>query len=123
MIFNGRAGRDKFICNATTVDGSVIDYVIGTPSLLAMVEMFSVSGFDPLFSDKHCVMHFSVALGCTEYAEVPGHIPSTSHKQNAFGRWDADKTQEFAVNLNPIMTNTIMQNADSLSIDKLNAKI
>ena len=58
-IFNGRVGEDCRIGRETTNQHSVIHYVIGPPFLLCNMTRFQVYDFDPLFSDKHCIL-------CTE---------------------------------------------------------
>ena len=56
-IFNGRIGEDFMLGKETTNQGSVIDYVIGSPYLASKTERFRVHDFDPLYSDKHCNKH------------------------------------------------------------------
>ena len=40
----------------------MIDYVIGTPRLLGQTKEFEVCDFDAVFSDKHCIIHFTIEI-------------------------------------------------------------
>lgn len=59
-IFNGRVDDDLRIGKATTAFKTVVDYIIGSPVLLTMVQTFKVYDFDPLFSDVHCGIAFTL---------------------------------------------------------------
>ena len=59
-IFNGRVGDDYCIEKETTTAKTVIDYVIGTPSLINNIKQFQIQVFGPLFSDKHCIIEFTM---------------------------------------------------------------
>ena len=59
-IFNGRFGNDRFKGSYTTYKNSVVDYTIGSPAVLSKCVNFKVRDFDPLFSDIHCALQFSL---------------------------------------------------------------
>ena len=40
---------DKGIGKPTTKHGTIVDYLIGSPSLLANIDKFEIHDFDPLF--------------------------------------------------------------------------
>ena len=61
-FFNGRAGNDKGIGKVTTIEDSLIDYVIGSSYLLSCVTSFTVADFDPIYSDKHCMIQVELQL-------------------------------------------------------------
>ena len=46
-IFNGRVGSDRSIGSYTTSRNSVVDYTIGSPSILSKCVNFTVLDFDP----------------------------------------------------------------------------
>ena len=48
----------------TTTDGSVIDYVIGSPFLLSRSTEFVVHDFDGVFSDKHSLVTWQIQSIC-----------------------------------------------------------
>ncbi len=78
LIFNGRLGNDRYIGKATT-DTSVIDYILGSPLLTNMAKMFKIDDFDPVISDKHCIVEFMVHLS----SEVSFWVQSTEQVNNA----------------------------------------
>ncbi len=58
MVDVGRwgGGEDKYVGKATTVDNTVIDYMISSSLMLGRVKQFYVHDFDCLMSDKHCIV-------------------------------------------------------------------
>ena len=57
----------------TTCQSSVIDYVIGSPYLLVNTNKFNVCDFDPLFSDKHCVIEVEISVNTVKpNNNIPG---------------------------------------------------
>ena len=65
-IFNERVGSDRSIGSYTTSRNSVVDYTIGSPSILSKCVNFEVLDFDPLFSDIHCTLQFSLKSNNTD---------------------------------------------------------
>ena len=59
FICNGRLNPDV-IGKATTTDGSMIDYMLASPTILTKVESFFVHDFDAIFSDKHHRISWSI---------------------------------------------------------------
>ena len=59
-IANGRCGNDQHIGDFTTVQNSLVDYVIMSSELLSQVTNFDICDFDPLLSDIHKAISFSV---------------------------------------------------------------
>ena len=47
---------------ATTMDGSLIDYVLASPTILTKVEDFFVHDFDATFSDKHSRVSWTIKM-------------------------------------------------------------
>ena len=56
-IFNGRLDEDLRIGKPTTTHGTLVDYIIGSPSLLNNVQEFRILDYDPMYSDIHCGIH------------------------------------------------------------------
>ncbi len=63
-IYIGRVGPDKEIGKETTTDGSVIDYVIGSPFVLNKTTDFVVHDFDGVFSDMHSLVTWQRQCQC-----------------------------------------------------------
>ena len=59
-IANGRLGLDRLLGSKTCKGTSVVDYVILSPSLFPYISEFEVLPFDPMTSDAHCGLHFSL---------------------------------------------------------------
>ncbi len=55
-FMNGRIGSDRAVGAWTTRNKSVIDYVIGSASLLTLANDMRILTFDPMFSDVHCAI-------------------------------------------------------------------
>ena len=59
FICNGRLNNDVY-GKATTTQGSVIDYLLGSPVIISKINNFMVHDFDAIFSDKHCRLSWSI---------------------------------------------------------------
>ena len=44
----------------TTIDGSLIYYMLASPLIISKTENFFVHDFDAIFSDKHCRVSWSI---------------------------------------------------------------
>ena len=122
-IFNGRAGADRSIGKATTTDGSVIDYVIGSPFLLSKVKHFNVNDFDNLFSDKHCCLewYFSSGNACHNTKNANKNQPQAATNSSVF--WEPAKAPNFITNLDRASITYMVENFDNLSIKYISDNI
>ena len=59
-IANGRLWMDSLLIEKTCKGVSTIDSVILSPELFTLINHFEILPFDPLLSDTHCGIHFSV---------------------------------------------------------------
>lgn len=59
FIANGRLCNDN-VAHFTFKDTSVVDYCIMSPEIMANTHKFEVGPFDPLFSDNHNPIHFTI---------------------------------------------------------------
>ena len=59
-IVNGRCGLDRGIGKFTTIKKSVLDYVIMSAELLSCILKFQIIDFDPILSDIHIPITFSL---------------------------------------------------------------
>ena len=104
-IVNSRLGSDKGIGEKTCNDSSVVDYLILSSKLFTIVEIFSIDDFNPLFSDCHNPIKFSLLSSKTNHPPVNNRAEG----RNSFRRWDNNKKTEYT-NLvhsdpNDILTN------------------
>ena len=60
QILNGRVGKDDGVGKYTTRNESVIDYAIAPPDLFVEIKEFEILDFNPLMSDVHCPIIFSL---------------------------------------------------------------
>ena len=118
-IFNGRSGTDQYCCDYTPSKNSIVDYVIGSPMLLSKVKDFAVDEFDPMFSDIHCGIEFSLNIACT--ATVPPlskRFPDTKDNSTEQGYiWDSAKKQEFVNNINMQKVNRLYEEIENNNFD------
>ena len=83
--------------------------------LLSKVKDFAVNEFDPMFSDIHCGIEFSLNIACT--ATVP---PLSKRSQDTIENsteqgyiWDSAKKQEFVNNNNMQQVNRLYEEIEN----------
>ena len=64
FIFNGRLEEDCGVGKSTTTYRITIDYVLGSPSVMQLVETFKVLDYDPMLSDIHCGLYTKFIFKC-----------------------------------------------------------
>ena len=84
IILNGRLGSDKGIGKVTSKECSVVDYAIASPLMLPYFRKCEILDFDPIYSDVHCAVSFSI-----ESIQHPDHSKA-----------DTDKLDDVAQNRN-----------------------
>ena len=113
-IINGRVGSDRSIGSYITSRNSVVDYTIRSPSILSKCVNFEVLDFDPLFSDIHCALQFSLKSNNTETCtisefDVPINVDEpTIHNDKLGYIWDYTKKVDFIQNINTENIENIM---------------
>lgn len=60
FICNGRIFTDRTIGRNTCKDSSLVDYLIVHPSMFDFISYFKVEDFNPMFSDVHCRLSFTL---------------------------------------------------------------
>lgn len=133
-IFNGRVGFDREKGKATTTDGAVIDYMIGSPFLLSRVKAFEILDYDPIFSDKHCPIICKL-YGCENNEQICDNDSSiniinneVSHensrnKNHKKIKWNTDKKQEFIDNIDKCKVNYLLENCDNISVQQITSEL
>ena len=121
-IFNGRSGTAQYYGDYTTSKNSIVDYVIGSPMLLSKVKDFAVNEFDPMFSDIHCGIEFSLNIACTATVPPPPPLakPSPDTIENSTEQgyiWDSVKKQEFVNNINMQQVNRLYEEIENNNFD------
>ena len=124
-IFNGRVGDDLRIGKATTVFNTVVDYIIGSPVLLTMVRAFKVYDFDPLFSDVHCGITFTLKSSLEKERHSPVPVGTKGigkvdirEKNIKPGNWDKKKTNEYTRNIDREHVLSIIENVDHKTVNE-----
>ena len=59
---NGRIFNDQGIRNTTCKNVSLVDYLLLTPNLFDVISDFAIIDFNPMFSDVHNRIYFSLSL-------------------------------------------------------------
>ncbi|CAG2247210.1 unnamed protein product [Mytilus edulis] len=90
-IANGRIGKDKCIGKTTCKDASLVDYLIVSPHLFDEIVDFEVIEFNPMFSDVHCRLHFSIDSA----PPVALKTEQNNNKGNTHIKWNPQKAPEF----------------------------
>ena len=93
QIINGRLGKDANQGKYTTRNLSVIDYTLTTPDLFDDLKDFEILDFNPLLSDVHCPLIFSL-LAHSKEPETQKCIQKIPKI-----RWDGSKNSEFLNNI------------------------
>ena len=118
-IFNGRAGEDRNIGKATTRDNTLIDYVIGSPYLLSKVKIFKVHPFDPLFSDRHCLIEWQLNSNKNISTKMGNKSSPCPENSNIPIFWDPNKSKDFLDNLDRDKISYMIENFDALTINQI----
>lgn len=102
FVLNGRSGTDTGKGVYTFKQCSVIDYVISSFDGLKYVSNFDITELDPLFTDGHSCLSFTLNFKVA-------HKPVTAPKTPAHGpRWRQNKSQAFVDNINIDSINAIL---------------
>ena len=119
-IMNGRCGKDQNIGKATTTENSLIDYIIGSPFIFNKVRDFRVHEFDPLLSDKHCIVEVSLEGNIERVNHQPeGHMKHAGTSEKSIAKWDAHKVEEFIQHIQLDKLNKLLLDQDKLSVDEI----
>ena len=87
QILNGRVGKDEGVGKYTTKNNSVIDYAIAPPDLFVEITDFEILDFNPLMSDVHCPIIFSLL------SKTKNNIPLVTNKAVKKSSGSCKKTQ------------------------------
>ena len=88
-ILNGRVGEDRHVGIFTCKNSSVVDYCIGTSSLLGLVDNFCVLEFSSLFSDVHCPL--CITLRSEHIIYRVDEMDCDTHTYEKPRKWDSSK--------------------------------
>ena len=113
--------NNMFICNcilntdatgkATTIQGSVIDYLLASPLIICKTKQFYVHDFDGIFSDKHCGVSWN--FSCPRPIRTNVNVEKKSLitvKKTHRNMWTSDKSVAFSDQLNINEVNNIRIN-------------
>ena len=99
-LVNGKFGSDKGIGVPTchkAKDGTVLDYVVVSDSLVPQINDFSVGIYDKTLSDFHCPLFFSIkSLICETDTPSDNSVEIPVHKPQHFTcKWQPGKNHEY----------------------------
>ena len=127
-VVNGRCGADYLIGRQTCKNSSVIDYVIMSPELFPSIQYFEVLDFDPLLSDIHCPVAYTISVQSqTKHISANEDIFNlgAGREKSNYYTWKSESKLEFLnhiqeANLDQIYTDLdILSQSDSLSTDSI----
>ena len=97
LIANGRAGFDGVVGNFTSRERTTIDYVLMTPGLLARTLYFETRLFDPLYSDKHRPIDFTLKYALYDKDANKQPTKKTKQKRTIVKiKWNDECGDQFA---------------------------
>ena len=104
FIVNGRIGRDKHIGAPTSRDKSVIDYTISTAYCFTWLSDFEVIELDPIFSDGHALISWSLGAQNMDKSYAPNL--DDAQNRNTKYKWPDTSKENFIeqIDLNEVRT-------------------
>ncbi|WAR11507.1 hypothetical protein MAR_025687, partial [Mya arenaria] len=103
-IANGRLGKDIDIGQCTCISSTLIDYVLLSPELFPRTVHFEVQEHDPLFSDVHSCVEFSINMSLNLSSDHVKNVVDSTDDVVKIPIWDNNAKNQFMI--------------DSLSISK-----
>ncbi|CAG2240694.1 unnamed protein product [Mytilus edulis] len=114
-IANSRIGNDKTVGKITCNDVSVVDYLILSSDLFQMTKNFEVEEFNPILSDVHCNLKFT--LESQPYTNINNVktvekqvIKWNNNKQDKFVKFVKEKKSEGIRDIETILDKLIDRN-------------
>ena len=95
FICNGRIFTDRSIGRNTCKDSSLVDYLIVHPSMFDFISYFKVEDFNPMFSDVHCRLSFTLLFNTPNKCNSIHNDNNKLKNQDTHIRWDYRKTDDF----------------------------
>lgn len=95
FIVNGRLHADKLCGKTTSKNISTVDYLIMFPLLIQYIIEFEICDFNPMFSDIHNRIHFTILSKNDKH----DNRAKVSEGEKII-KWNQVKSQEFVNNLN-----------------------
>ena len=94
-IANGRLSNDKNIGKTKCKDASLVDYLLLSSSLFDQIWIceFDVIDYNPMFSDAHNRLHFSII------ASPPIQNNSNNKNTITYIKWNSEKAENFTRSL------------------------
>lgn len=120
-ICNGRVGADHDKGLPTTRSGTLIDYVLGTCGVLKAISSFEVLDFDPLYSDVHAAISFTLgasSVGC-DHQDPDRQYEEVAVNSKFF--WDKRREGAFVDACLGEWVNKLVEQIDSGHIDSVDA--
>ena len=98
FICNGRIFSDRYIGRPTCKGSSVVDYLLSSPSMFDFITDFNVDDFDPLFSDVHSRILFTLSFSMSG-KKLNEDKPEFINNTCTYIKWDPKKADNFVQEL------------------------
>ena len=115
FIFNGRLREDCGVGKSTTTYRTTIDYFLGSPSVMQLVETFKVLDFDPMLSDVHCGLHTKFIFKCLSKETNVMSDTQVVLECVKPGKWNTEKKSEYVSQINQGKINELNEKAQFFS--------
>ena len=101
-IANGRIDKDAYTGKTTCKGVSVVDYVLLSPELFPSISYFEVLPFDPILSDVHNPIAFTIGtVSALQVDEIDGIDNTiTDDEENVRATWSSEVLNEFINSIN-----------------------
>ena len=118
-IANSRLGLDWFLGSKTCKCTTVVYYIILLPSLFPYISEFEVLPFDPMISDAHSGLRFS--LICNEIV-LNEPVSCDQPVSVARSKWDSAESAPFIQGLDTNKIAFFIDKIDALNADQVSVK-
>ena len=119
FIANGRLGLDRFLGGKTCKCTTVVDYVILSPSLFPFISEFEILPFDPMTSDAHNGLHFSLICNEIEFKQPDSYDQPVSVTRST---WNGVESASFVQSLDTIKIASFIEKIDALNPEQVSTK-
>ena len=113
FIVNGRIGKDRHIGAPTFRDKSVIDYTVSTADCFAWLSDFEIIELDPIFSDGHSLISWSLGVQNTDISNT-SNLNDYEQKRNTKYKWTDTSKENFIKEIDLNEVSNIKENIDRI---------
>ena len=113
FIANGRIGEDKDVGQFTYRGTSLIDYTLATVEALKLISKFSIIETDPIFSDGHSIIAWSIDITPPQkyhFNKIIDEKPRIN--------WKDDKANAFVANIDKMSVEKLLSDINVMEVNQ-----